>query len=218
MTTLVSPISLMTLQSGLIYELQCQTNAEPDSLAFVIGSTTYNVTEQLVQNLMYISELTVTEFTGKDIIVHCNWNIGGASFTRSDAIEGKVVLVYLQAYSILLIIAPSLPTTVSLVNITTTSITINWTAVSNANGYVVYVNDTAYSVTGSDDITIDGLIPGTIYSITVRAYQDILGPASTRQHFTTNFGKLILANLINLTDTLFYSYYINHGYAYFTGN
>ena len=91
MTTLVSPISLMTLQSGLIYELQCQTNAEPDSLAFVIGSTTYNVTEQ---NRTYISKLRVTEFTGKDIIVHCNWNIGGASFTRSDVIEGKVVLVY----------------------------------------------------------------------------------------------------------------------------
>ena len=89
-----------------------------------------------------------------------------------------------------IIIAPSF-TTVSLVNITTTSITINWTAVSNANGYVIYVNDTAYSVTGSDDITIDGLIPGTIYSITVRAYQDILGPASTIQHFTTHYGKFV---------------------------
>ena len=66
---------------------------------------------------------------------------------------------------------------------------------SNANGYVVYVNDTAHSVTGSDDIgiTIDGLIPGTTYSATVRAYQDILGPASTIQHFTTHYGKFIFS-------------------------
>ena len=88
MTTLVSPISLMTLKAGLMYELQCQTNAEPDSLAFVIGTTTYNVTEQ---NRTYISELRVTEFTGKDIIVYCNWNIGGASFTGNDVIEGNLV-------------------------------------------------------------------------------------------------------------------------------
>ena len=89
--TLVSPISLMTLETGLVYELQCQTNADPDSLTFVIGSTTYNATQHLMQNLTYISELAVTEFTGTDIIVHCNWNISGASFTGSDVIEGKVV-------------------------------------------------------------------------------------------------------------------------------
>ena len=47
-----------------------------------------------MQNWTYISELTVTEFTGADITVHCNWNIGGASFTGSDVIEGKVACLY----------------------------------------------------------------------------------------------------------------------------
>ena len=77
---------------------------------------------------------------------------------------------------------------------------------SNANGYVVYVNDTAYNVTGSDDINIiiDRLIPGTAYSITVRAYEDIIGPVSTTQHFITHNGKFILANLIG---KIFYSIY-----------
>ena len=120
----------------------------------------------------------------------------------------------------LLIIASSLSPTVSLINITTTSITINWTVVSNANGYVVYVNNTAYGVTGSDDIstTIDGLIPGTSYSITVRAFQDIIGPVSTAQYFTTHNGKFIFASLINTICYSVYSYYINHGYTYFISN
>ena len=37
------------------------------------------------------------------------------------------------------------------------------------------------TVIGSNNtsVTLDGLIPGTNYSITVRAYQDILGPPSS---------------------------------------
>ena len=38
-------------------------------------------------------------------------------------------------------------------------------------------------------IVVDRLIPGTGYSFTVRAYQDILGPASTTVHTTTDDGK-----------------------------
>ena len=51
---------------------------------------------------------------------------------------------------------------------------------SDADGYVVYYNDTT-KVVGGDvkETTLNGLIPGTRYSITVRAYQDILGPPST---------------------------------------
>ena len=51
---------------------------------------------------------------------------------------------------------------------------------SDADGYVVYYNGTAKQVVGGDmkETTVDGLIPGISYSITVRAYQDILGPAS----------------------------------------
>ena len=75
-------------------------------------------------------------------------------------------------------IAPSSAPNVSLVSTTTTSITVNWTAIPDANGYVVYVNDTVYEVVESDStsITINEQIPGMSYSILVRAYQDILGP------------------------------------------
>ena len=94
--TLASSISLMSLKTGLIYELQCQTNAEPDSLTFSIGSTTYNATQQLMQTFTYIRKLTVTEFAGTDITVHCNWTINGVSFIGSDIIKGKVVYVLIN--------------------------------------------------------------------------------------------------------------------------
>ena len=89
----------MTLKTGLIYELQCQTDAEPDSLTFSIGSTVYNATQQLMENSTYIRELTVTEFTGVDLIVHCNWSINDVSFIGSAVIEGKFVCIYLSIYT-----------------------------------------------------------------------------------------------------------------------
>ena len=78
--------------------------------------------------------------------------------------------------------SPSRPT---LVNKTYTTITISWTYPSNdADGYVVntssangYVNK--QKINASElQLTIKELLPGTVYSITVRAYQHILGPSS----------------------------------------
>ena len=64
---------------------------------------------------------------------------------------------------------------------------------SDADGYVVYMyyNGTAKLVEGGDvkKTTLDGLIPGTSYSITVRAYQDILGPPSTTLNVATDDGE-----------------------------
>ena len=62
---------------------------------------------------------------------------------------------------------------------------------SDADGYVVYYNGTAKLVVGGDmkETTLDGLIPGTRYSITVRAYQDILGPPSTTLTAASHDGK-----------------------------
>ena len=70
---------------------------------------------------------------------------------------------------------------------TTTSINISLTTIPDVEGYVVYVDDMAY-VTNSS-ITVDDLIPGTTHLVRVRAYQDILGPASATVYATTNNGK-----------------------------
>ena len=80
------------------------------------------------------------------------------------------------------ILAPSSsPSNVTVVSICATNATINWTYDTNdADGYVVYYNNNVRKVEGGDvkETTLDGLIPVTSYSITVTAYQDILGPPS----------------------------------------
>ena len=74
-----------------------------------------------------------------------------------------------------------------MVNKSITTITVNWTALgsSDADGYVVNVTsdtDTVQTVQverSNITITLNGLRGGTTYNITVRAYQQLLGPASS---------------------------------------
>ena len=82
------------------------------------------------------------------------------------------------------------PSSLTVVNKTATTITINWTALdsSDANGYVVNVTsdtDTVQTVqvegSSNNTITLNGLRRGNLYCITVRAYQNLLGPASYYQ-------------------------------------
>ena len=89
----------------------------------------------------------------------------------------------MPATLISILLAPSsAPSTLSVVSVCATSVTVNWTYDTNdADGYVVYYNNGVKKVEGGhmNETTLDGLIPGTNYSITVRAYQHILGPPST---------------------------------------
>uniref|UniRef100_A0A1X7VM53 Fibronectin type-III domain-containing protein n=1 Tax=Amphimedon queenslandica TaxID=400682 RepID=A0A1X7VM53_AMPQE len=80
------------------------------------------------------------------------------------------------------------PPSLTKINKTATTITVSWTALdsSDADGYVVNITsdtDTVQTVqvegNSNNAITLNGLRGGTTYSITVRAYQQLLGPAST---------------------------------------
>ena len=84
-----------------------------------------------------------------------------------------------------------------LVNKTTTTITVSWTPVpSDADGYVVNATSDIHTVTqqvkgdSQNVMTLKGLIPGTTYNITIRAYQDILGPASNATVVQTFFSGI----------------------------
>ena len=94
----------------------------------------------------------------------------------------------LKSYSFLLLVPGSAPFSLTVVNETATTITVSWTALdsSDADGYVVNVTsdtDTVQTVqvegSSNNAITLNGLRGGTIYNITVRAYQQLLGPASS---------------------------------------
>ena len=86
------------------------------------------------------------------------------------------------------------PTNLTVLHKNATSITISWTAVNatDADGYVVYIeqlsdvyddplystNTTAVDVGNTTQYTLSEVIPECTYNITVRAYQDLLGPES----------------------------------------
>ena len=81
------------------------------------------------------------------------------------------------------------PSSLKAVSTTSTSMTITWEAPSlppDADGYVFYYYQTdnglfmVEKVADGDvtNYTMGGLTPNTSYTISMRAYQDILGPAS----------------------------------------
>ena len=113
---------------------------------------------------------------------------------------------FVSSYEYLCSLAPSSsPTDITVVSTTTTSITVNWMYdTSDADGYVVYCNGTAKIVVGGvmKETTLDGLIPGTNYTITVRAYQDILGPPSTTLNGATDDGNLFSLIEVSIIDSM----------------
>ena len=96
------------------------------------------------------------------------------------------------------------PTNLTLLHMNATSATISWTAVNatEADGYVVYstpqsTNTTAVDVGNVTQYTLEGLVPGNTYNITVRAYQDLLGPESGSIHPTIPPGINLITIVLN---------------------
>ena len=88
----------------------------------------------------------------------------------------------------LFLVPVTAPSSLTVVSKTTTTITVSWIALdsSDADGYVAnFTSDTdtvqTVQLEGSSNntITLNGLNTETTYSITVRAYQQLLGPASS---------------------------------------
>ena len=81
---------------------------------------------------------------------------------------------------------------------------------TEADGYVVYItqlpqstNTTAVDVGNVTQYTLGGLVPGNTYNITVRAYQDLLGPESDGIQPTISAGmKIIQCNYFALRKAI----------------
>uniref|UniRef100_A0A1X7TQ11 Protein-tyrosine-phosphatase n=1 Tax=Amphimedon queenslandica TaxID=400682 RepID=A0A1X7TQ11_AMPQE len=141
----------------------------------VSSSNTIRYTVTITWDGMTVSSGSISQSTTGDQMYQCRV----ADHPGAAAIRLRNITIKVPAT------APSPPTEV---NKTATTITVNWTALdsSDADGYVVNVTsdtDTVQTVqvegSSNNTITLNGLRGRTTYSITVRAYQQLLGPAST---------------------------------------
>ena len=87
-------------------------------------------------------------------------------------------------------LAPSSsPSDVDAMAIGNNAVQVTWTAVNNAASYnVLYENDSSSEVITSTQptVTIEGLVAGIEYTITVQAFSDIPGPMSSATTITLN--------------------------------
>ena len=98
----------------------------------------------------------------------------------------SIIIKY--SFNLILLVPANAPSFLTEVNRTAFTSTVSWTGLdsSDADGYVVNVTsdtDTVQTVqvegSSNNIITLNGLKANTTYNITVRAYQQLLGPASS---------------------------------------
>ena len=104
-----------------------------------------------------------------------------------------------------LLVPSTAPSSLTEIKKTATTITVSWTALdsTDADGYVVNVTsdtDTVQTVqverSSNNTITLNGLNIETTYSITVRAYQQLLGPTSSAISVQTLSTGILLLHLL----------------------
>ena len=153
----------------------------------------YRINNTIVRNLTvtwYAEKMNSGIFSQSnnngDHVHRCYEKVNQITRNRYLTVTGKYFYYYSHMMLYIILSAPGFtPSPPTLVNKTATTITVSWTPVpSDADGYVVNATSDTHTMTqqvkgGSQNkIILKGLIPVTTYNITVRAYQDILGPAS----------------------------------------
>ena len=140
-------------------------------------------------------------------------HFGDVTRNRSFTITGEFSMDDSNVSIIHFLLVPeSAPSFLTVVSKTATIMTVNWTALDSfdADGYVVNVTsdtDTVQTVqlegSSNNTITLNGLRVETTYNITVRAYQQLLGPASSTISVQTLPGIIATAP-VNILFVYFY--------------
>ena len=156
----------------------------------VSSTNTIRYTVDIIWDGMTISSRSMSQSTTGDQMYQCrvaDHPGGNENRIRTLTIKGNLRLYLILIHFICLVPATA-PSSLTAINKTATTITLSWTALdsSDADGYVVNVTsdtDTVQTVqvegSSNNTITLNGLNIETTYNITVRAYQQLLGPAST---------------------------------------
>uniref|UniRef100_A0A1X7SR65 Fibronectin type-III domain-containing protein n=1 Tax=Amphimedon queenslandica TaxID=400682 RepID=A0A1X7SR65_AMPQE len=167
-------IGMSIFNTALASYTNCYDPINSCSGTMLVGSTnTVIYTVDITWDGMTVSSGSISQSTTGDQMYKCVVEISDQP-TRIRSVTIKVPAIA--------------PSSLTEVNKTATTITVSWTALdsSDADGYVVNVTsdtDTVQTVqvegSSNNSITLNGLKELTSYSIMVRAYQQLLGPAST---------------------------------------
>ena len=216
MTVLPQQYTLQCIQSGLEknfgwYYISTSNKFNCVSPHFgyscnIENQTLYSINNTIVRNLTVtwyaeeISSVIFSQSTNNGDHIHlCYERVSEINRHRYLTVTGKY-FYYCDYVSYVILSTPGFtPFSPILVNKTSTTITISWTPVpSDADGYVVNATSDTHTVTqqvnrcSQNVMTLEELIPGTTYNITVRAYQDILGPVSTKTSVYSKYNQTVL--------------------------
>ena len=153
---------------------------------YVIEYTTGGVSRNVVSTSE--DEIVLT-----DLSPMSTYTISVYSYIDLPSVNSTIISIN----NISLLVPATAPSSLTEVNKTATTITVSWTALdsSDADGYVVNVTsdtDTVQTVqvegSSNNIITLNGLKANTTYNITVRAYQQLLGPVSNAITVHTSSG------------------------------
>ena len=163
-------------------------NSNCPGTVLVSSTNTIRYTVDITWDGMTVSSGSISQSTTGDQMYQCVVQVTDQpTRIRTLTIKGDRLYNLILKYYIFLVPATA-PSSLTVVNKTATTITVSWTALdsSDADGYVVNVTsdtDTVQTVqvegSSNNTITLNGLNIETTYSITVRAYQQLLGPTST---------------------------------------
>ena len=172
------------------------SNSPCPGTVLVSSTNIVQYTVDITWDGMTVSSGSISQSTTGDQMYQCVLDnpSDGDDRTRTLTIKGNVCseftcIILPKNYVFLFLLVPATaPSSLTEVNKTATTITVSWTALdsSDADGYVVNVTsdtDTVQTVlvegSSNNTITLNGLNIETTYNITVRAHQQLLGPAST---------------------------------------
>jgi hypothetical protein len=108
--------------------------------------------------------------------------------------------------------APSAPTAPALASNTHSQVTLGWTAVAGATGYIIYRDGNQILDTSSTSTTIAGLTPETAYLFSIRAYNVSwnLSPFSPNLSVTTDVAPVSSGNIEFDSATTRTTSYVNN--------
>ena len=173
-------------------QVNCYTfRVEPNQVTWRIGSELIDSSYQPVTGSQLLDSvdqtyrhyITLNGSFSVGMSISCNTSVNGITSGSSYALQGepwaKPIIDYL---SLFIYIAPSQPPSgLSATILSSSSLSISWMSVSDADGYIVYYNGgEAVLIEGQDstNMVLNGLIKGTTYTVDVYSYESLFSDAS----------------------------------------